>query len=91
MANLLPSSFCKYSLTEQEATNAAILNTYQKYHIQNLLSEAAEVKLNLKYDPEHHMVFLQQEAEIQGQIGILQLLLALSDEAEDTLKSNRTD
>lgn len=78
MAYILPSSFSTYHLTDEELTRGQILTSENLQVIQNLISSAAEEKLNLKYDPLNTMAFVQREAELQGQIGILKMLVELS-------------
>lgn len=81
MAHIVPNSFTSYKLTSEEVRAGSILTSNQIQVIQNLISEAAEEKISLKYDPQNPLVFVQREAELQGQIGILKFLLAQSDEA----------
>lgn len=81
MSYILPSTFTRYQLTPEEQLNGQILNTDNLQVIQNYICDAAEEKLALKYDPEHPMLFAQREAELQGQIGILKLLVELASQA----------
>ena len=46
--------------------------------MQNLISAAAEEKLGLTFDPTNPNPFIQREAELTGQIGILRMLIELS-------------
>jgi len=82
MATLLPSTFTRYKLTPEEQTNGQTLTTNNLYVLQNFICDAAEEKLALKFDPEHPMLFAQREAELQGQIGILKLLVELASSSQ---------
>ncbi len=86
MATLIPNSFASFALTEEEELRGSLLQDEQKFVIQNLLSNLAEEKLALAYDPINTSTYLQREAELQGQIGILKYLLAQSTSAEEKLK-----
>lgn len=78
MATQIPSTFTRYQLTPEEIQNGQALTTNNLYLIQNLICDAAEEKLALKFDPLNPMQFAQREAELQGQIGILKLLVELA-------------
>ncbi len=83
MAQLNPSSlFQSWILSPKELLQGSILTQLQKQCIQNQISAAAAEKTLLKYDPDSALKFLQREAELQGQIGALQYLITLSEEAE---------
>jgi hypothetical protein len=79
---ILPNSFTRYSLTSEELQRGQILTPENSYVIQNLISDIAEEKLSLKYDPQNPIDFAQREAELQGQLGILKMLLELSYSAQ---------
>jgi len=85
MAYPIPSTFTRYQLTPEEIASGQALTTNNLYLIQNLICDAAEEKLSLKYDPSHPMEFAQREAELQGQIGILKLLVELSSQSSSTV------
>lgn len=80
MATLIPSSFCRYNLSEEEQRAGSYISETQKQVIQNLICDIAEEKLALKFDASNPQSFIQREAELQGQIGILRYILATSDE-----------
>ena len=71
------SSFIKYVLTEDEKKVGCCFSPEQKAVIQNMISEIAEEKVALTYDPDSPLKFTQREAELAGQIGILKYLLEL--------------
>ena len=78
MPILLPTTFTRYSLTKEEQTSGQALTTNNLAVIQNFICDAAEERLALKYDPANPLLWAQREAELQGQIGILKLLVELS-------------
>lgn len=87
MARLVPNRFSSWELDQQEKLQAAMLTDLQAKHIQNLICEAATEKNALTFDPQNPQQFLQKEAELQGQIGILEYLLAVSTEAYNQANS----
>lgn len=83
MAILSPNnSFQSWILTPEEFTQGSILTSLQKQCIQNQITQLAEEKLSLTFDPTNPQKFLQQEAELQGSIKSLKYLLTLSEQAE---------
>lgn len=79
MSQIIPSSFTRYNLTEGEYQQAVQLTTLQKQHLQNLLADVAEEKINLTFDPTNPLSFAQQEADLTGKISILRHILDLSE------------
>ena len=77
------SSFTTYELTDTEIREGSKLSHLQYKVIQNRIAEIAEDKLRLLFDPEHPLLFAQQEAELRGQLDILQYLLIESDNLGD--------
>lgn len=75
------TSFTSYNLTAEEYTSGTILSVLQVQVIQNLICDTAEAKIALTFDTANPQSFIQKEAELQGQIGILKHLLALSEES----------
>ena len=74
----LNSSFITYTLTPAQVAAGSTFTHDQRAVIQNLIGDAAEEKLNLTFDPSHPQIFIQREAELMGQIGILKYLLSLA-------------
>ena len=74
-----PSAFTKYELTEEEMKLATSLNICTLALLQNLAAAAAEKRLALAPDGAKLHEFLQQEAELKGEIGAYQYLLALAE------------
>jgi hypothetical protein len=76
------TSFVSWILTPEEEAQGSVFSLTQKQLIQNRIAVLAEEKLALTYDPNEPMKFLQTEAELQGQIGILKYLLTMSQDVE---------
>jgi hypothetical protein len=72
------STFTSYLLSNEDQLQGQIFSVLQEAVLQNMLVDLAEEKLNLKYDPEHPLIFLQREAELQGQIGLVSFIIELS-------------
>jgi hypothetical protein len=85
MAHQILSTFTRFQLTPEEIQNGHTLTTNNLYILQNFICDAAEEKLALKYDPSHPLEFAQREAELQGQIGILKLLVELAASSSPTI------
>jgi len=75
----ITSSFHRLAVTPQEQLSGSILSTLQIASIQNHRVDIAEQKLNLVFDPTNMIDFAQQNAYLQGQLDILQLLLDSSE------------
>lgn len=67
--------FTSWNLDPLEFRRGCTYNDLQVKVIQNLICQAALEKVSLTYDPLNSMAFVQREAELQGQIGILEFLL----------------
>ena len=78
MARILPNSFTAYVLTEDQIKSGTQLTPENVYVIQNHISALAEEKLNLIFDPLNPMSFALRNAELQGQIDILKMLVDAS-------------
>ena len=83
MAQLINSTFTRYKLTEQEQLAGQMLTTSNIHVMQNLMCDAAEERLSIKFDPTNSLAFAQREAELQGQIGILRMLIELADASDN--------
>lgn len=81
MSIMRVTSFTSYDLTPAEQLSGSILSTMQVQVIQNLICGIAESKLVLTLDTSNPNSFIQREAELQGQLGILKHLLATSEES----------
>ena len=85
MAKIIPNTFTTYSLTQAEELAGGVLNLDQKQLIQNELAQTAQQILNLRYQPDKPLEFVQEEAFLKGQLAIYTLLLQRSDESEKHL------
>lgn len=74
----LDSPFVSFRLTEEEEKIGSTFSPEQRAFIQNEVSVYAAAKLALTYDAQNPLSFAQQEAELQGKIGVLQYLLSLN-------------
>ena len=81
------NTFASWQLTDSEYLSGAILSPQQQAVIQNDIAQAAEQKLGLKLNTTNIMEYAQAEAELQGRILILQLLLARSEDALASLQT----
>jgi hypothetical protein len=77
MSPNINSSFLKFNLSEEEHKAGAVFTMSNRAVIQNLIADAAEEKIALTFDPLNPQSFIQREAELTGQIGILKYLLSL--------------
>jgi len=75
MASLASSLFTRYNLSEEEQLAGQQLTISNIQVIQNHICTLAEEKTTLKFDVLNQMAYVQREAELQGQIAILQMLL----------------
>lgn len=72
------SQFVEWEFSEEELKTLPGFSFEQKQFLQNELATAVSEKVALTFDPEHPQQFLQQEAELQGKIGLLKYLLSLN-------------
>ena len=82
MPTIKPNTFTSYVFSEDELNSAPILTSLQKQAIQNLISNYAETKLGITFDPVNPIDFGIQVAWYDGKIEALRYLLDTSDEAE---------
>jgi len=75
MSQVKINKFTSFELTKEEAISGAIFNIAQLQSIQNLLSEAAEMKVELVFDPLNPVDFAQQVSYQQGKIDVLSYLI----------------
>jgi hypothetical protein len=85
MSTFVRSTFTKYEFTQQEFTSASLLHEEQKRWYQSQLATLAESRIALVPDPNNYPAFIQQEAELKGQMNALQYLLDCSDAAEQEI------
>ena len=78
MAHIAVNKFTTYTLSAEELEQASYFNDFQRMLMQNEIARAAEEKVALKFDPSNPLAFAQREAELQGQMEILEYILNLS-------------
>lgn len=83
------SPFQSWILSPEEFSSGSILTLTQKQNIQNQICALSIAKNNLEPDfsKEGKFKYLQQEAELRGQINALTHLIACSNEIEAALKN----
>ena len=87
MPKLVPNSFTSYEFSEEEVTQACYLPELTKMYFESLRSRYSEEKLHLDYNPDSPLKFMQQEAELKGQLLLLDLILANHEEAVQKLST----
>lgn len=85
MAHLVPNTFSSYQMTEQEELQASVLMLDQEQLLQSKLALVAEEKLALQLDPGNISAYVQQEADLKGQMIIINWLLDCSTAAKISL------
>lgn len=81
MAVPIHNTFSSWKLTADEVLSGSVLSELQIQVLQNQISEIAEQKLGLQFDPKDTADFGIQTAYLQGQLDILNLRIAISEEA----------
>ena len=90
MSQLQPNSFTSYELTDQEQLEGTIFTILQLQSLHNLLSSYAEEKIALDYDPEHPILFMQNEASLKAKIEVLTYIIEVSNASQDILDVRNT-
>jgi hypothetical protein len=75
---IIPHSFNRYELSEDEQRAGQALSLSNQAVIQNLIASISEEKLHLVLDANNITAYAQQEAYLRGQLDILRHLLDLS-------------
>ncbi len=83
---LIPHSFNKYEMTEEEEDRCHLLSPDNVLAIQNMIADISEKKLTLLFTPNDVLGFTQQEAELAGQLVILKWLLERSESAQNSIR-----
>lgn len=78
MSTLQQNIFTSYNLNEDEQTEGSKLTIPQMQVMQNLLSQYAEDRLKLNYDPNKMLEFVQQDYFCKGAMAVLELLINTS-------------
>ena len=89
MAEQLPNRFSSFALTAEEELRGSVYSTEQKWVLQNKLAETAMIKTALTYDPEHPLLFAQEEAGHAAELLFIEYLLDTSDAAEQAIMELR--
>mgnify|MGYP000467278005 CR=1 FL=1 len=82
--------FDRYELTEDELFSARILDPSKQAYYQNMLSKFMEDKMELMFDAGNPLRFAQAEAELKGQVILMQLLLNDHQLAKEELLERNT-
>jgi len=88
MSYTLPTSFTKTHLSQEELQSAITFSPSNLAFIQNLIAQTAEEILGLKYDPSSPLYFVQRDAELKGQLGILNYLVFCATNPSSFLNSS---
>lgn len=89
MSSLVMSTFTKYTFTDEEILGASLLHEEQKRWFQTQLALLAERRVALVPDSNNYQAFIQEEAEIKGQMNALQYLLDCSTSAETEIAAKQ--
>ncbi len=73
---IIPHTFNRYELSDEEQRAGQALTLSNSAVIQNLIAEKAEAKIGLILDTKDIEAYMQNEAYLRGQIDILNYLLA---------------
>jgi len=75
MATLLPTTFTRYALTEDELRFLpGSVSQVFLYHLQNIQADIAEQKLGIEINPSNVLDYVQQEAYLAGQLALVRTL-----------------
>ena len=85
MAALATNLFTQYTLTEQEELSGKIFSQLNLWVLQNMAAEIALQLIYLPVDTVNVLAYAQTEAEMKGQLLLLQQLIESSKEAEITI------
>jgi len=87
MAKITQGTFSHYELSRREVLAGSILTADQVALLQNELSQIAESRLNMDFDPTNPLKFAQDEAFLKGQMSIIRVMLLRSSESEQQLRN----
>jgi len=86
MSTIQVNKFSSFVLSEQEQKLGSVFNLAQLQVLQNLLSEAAHIKVEVVFDPLNPIDFAQQVAYQQAKIDVLSYLIENSRDTEESMK-----
>jgi hypothetical protein len=87
MAQPRYNRFQQFDFSAEEEIVASTFHELQLMWLQNLRADAAEQKLNLKFDPQNPQTFTQDEASLEGQIKILSHIMEVSAHNQEKLQA----
>ena len=87
MSHLTTNTFSKWALLEEEELQGSIFTLDQLKVLQNNLSDKAEFRLALDFDPDKPQDFIQQEAYTKGQIELLRYLIDNSAHCQELINN----
>lgn len=79
MPHRLESRFTRYKLSNDEVKAGIVFTDLQRCYLCNLRADIAEQKLALVYTPQDPVGYAQQQAELMGQLLLLDTLISSSD------------
>lgn len=91
MQQLQVNTFFSYELSQSEEEAGQVFTREQKMVLQNKLASIAQDKLNLTFDPANVNQFIQREAELQGQMGVINWLLDTSNQVEEAIAARHAE
>ena len=87
MAKLIPGSFSRWELTEQEQVEGCLLNQMQIQNLQNRAAAVADQILALIFGPQNPQDFIQQDSFLKGQLEFVRWQLASDIEIREALRT----
>lgn len=87
---LTPNSFTSYELADEAVLQGSIFNELQLQVLHNHLASYAEQKIALDYDPEHPLIFAQNEASVKAKIELITYLIDTSKASLEILTEQTT-
>lgn len=91
MATQVTNEFTSWNMSDQEIQMAQTLSAEQVMYFQTMMAGYASKKLALAYNSQNPLQSAQREAELQGQIGVLQQILADHEDAIRRSEEASTD
>lgn len=91
MPTQIQNKFTQWEFTPVERKFACAFNDLQVKLIQNEIARAAIEKVSLTYDAQNPLLFAQREAELHGQIEVLEYLLSQSQSSLETFNPDLPD
>jgi len=83
MSQPLPNRFQEFELDEKEELAATAFHDLHVMWFYNQRAKVANDKLNLKFNPEKPQEFMQNEASLEGQLKILDYIIAIAADSSE--------